>query len=179
MFLRDEQVARFGFKVGELIDSRLSGVTALWQLILGLSVLNLDQTLLWLWITASLPTVLWFYSNHDNNQAAAGQSTGKTDDAHTPKITTSFCLYHVATRLIPLVFTCNGAKKSKGTICRSLYLHNELTTPRCEEWSEQVSKNEHKACKVQTIFLSILKTPPWWRLQRWNWKMILDRGHKL
>lgn len=178
MFLRDEQVARFGFKVGELIDSRLSGVTALWQLILGLSVLNL----LWLWITASLPTVLWFYSNHDNNQAAAGQSTGKTDDAHTPKITTSFCLYHAATRLIPLVFTCNGAKKSKGTICRSLYLHNELSRLRdanSEQCSEQVSKNKHKACRVQTIFLSILKTPPWWRLQRWNWKMILDRGHKL
>lgn len=131
MFLRDEQVARFGFKVGELIDSRLSGVTALWQLILGLSVLNL----LWLWITASLPTVLWFYSNHDNNQAAAGQSTGKTDDAHTPKITTSFCLYHAATRLIPLVFTCNGAKKSKGTICRSLYLHNELSR-LCDAKSE-------------------------------------------
>lgn len=29
MFLRDEQVARFGFKVDELIDSRLSRVTAL------------------------------------------------------------------------------------------------------------------------------------------------------
>ena len=89
-------------------------------------VLNLDQTLLWLWITASC----WLCCGFTPTMKTIRLQRGKAQErlkTRTPKITTLFFLYHATTRLIPLVFTHNGATKRKGTTRGSLYLDNELS----------------------------------------------------